>query len=60
MLVEQVVNRNVLTAHPGDDVLSAARRLLECRCGVLPVVVVIRVPKTGRDRPGMRRITVST
>ncbi len=39
MLVEQVVNRNVLTAHPGDDVLSAARRLLECRCGVLPVVV---------------------
>jgi len=39
MLVEQVVNRNVLTARPGDDVLSAARRLLECRCGVLPVVV---------------------
>jgi len=39
MLVERVVNRNVLTARPGDDVLSAARRLLGCRCGVLPVVV---------------------
>ena len=39
MLVGQVVNRNVLTARPGDDVLTAARRLLKCRCGVLPVVV---------------------
>jgi CBS domain-containing protein len=38
MLVEQVVNRSVPTVRPGDDVLMAARRLLECRCGVLPVV----------------------
>jgi CBS domain-containing protein len=38
MLVGHVVNRSVPTAHPGDDVRSAARMLLECRCGVLPVV----------------------
>jgi CBS-domain-containing membrane protein len=39
MLVEHVVSRNVPTARPEDDVISAARRLLECRCGLLPVVV---------------------
>jgi CBS domain-containing protein len=38
MLVAHVVDRNVPTVHPEDDVLSAARRLLECRSGVLPVV----------------------
>lgn len=38
MLVAHVVDRNVPTVHPEDDVLSAARRLLECRAGVLPVV----------------------
>lgn len=38
MLVEHVVDRNVLTVHPDDDMRSAARRLLECRSGVLPVV----------------------
>src|SRR2546427_12499244 len=39
MLVEHVVNRNVSTVRADDDVLTAARRLLDCRCGVLPVVV---------------------
>lgn len=38
MLVERVVNKNVPTVHPEDDVLSATRQLLKCRCGVLPVV----------------------
>jgi CBS-domain-containing membrane protein len=38
MLVEHVVNRRVPTVRPDEDVLSAARQLLECRCGVLPVV----------------------
>ena len=37
MLVAHVVDRNVPTVHPEDDILSAARRLLECRSGVLPV-----------------------
>ena len=36
----------MLTARPGDDVLSAARRLPECRCGVLPGV--------GEDERGAR------
>jgi CBS domain-containing protein len=39
MLVANVVNRNVATVRPEDDVFSAARRLLECRSSVLPVVV---------------------
>src|SRR2546430_10583543 len=39
MLVEHVVNRNVSTVRADDDVLTAARRLLDTRCGVLPVVV---------------------
>jgi len=39
MLVEHVVNRNVSTVRADDDVLTAARRLLHPRCGVLPVVV---------------------
>ena len=39
MLVAHVVDRDVPTVSPEADVLSAARRLLECRCGVLPVVV---------------------
>ena len=38
MLVAHVVDRNAPTVHPDDDMLSAARRLLECRSGVLPVV----------------------
>jgi CBS domain-containing protein len=38
MLVGTVVTRDVPTAHPELDVRSAARLLLECRCGVLPVV----------------------
>src|SRR5262249_16386914 len=38
MLVATVVNKDVITAHPGLDVRSAARLLLRCRCGVLPVV----------------------
>jgi CBS-domain-containing membrane protein len=38
MLVAHVVDRNAPTVHPEDDMLSAARRLLECRSGVLPVV----------------------
>jgi CBS domain-containing protein len=39
MVVSQVVDRNTPTVRPQDDVFSAARRLLDCRCGVLPVVV---------------------
>jgi CBS domain-containing protein len=39
MLVGNLVTRNVPTARPQDDVLSATRRLLECSSGVLPVVV---------------------
>lgn len=39
MLVASVVSTNVPTVHPDDDMRSAARRLLECTCGVLPVVV---------------------
>ncbi|HEV7731865.1 MAG TPA: CBS domain-containing protein [Candidatus Binatia bacterium] len=38
MLVAQIVDRNVPTVHPEDDVLAAARLLLDCRSGVLPVV----------------------
>jgi CBS domain-containing protein len=38
MLVAHVVDRNVPTVHPEDDILSAARRLSECRFGFLPVV----------------------
>ena len=38
MLVEAVVSRDVPMAHPDLDVRSAVRLLLECRCGVLPVV----------------------
>ena len=38
MLIRMVVNRDVPTVHPELDVRSAARVLLECRCGVLPVV----------------------
>src|SRR5262245_27662450 len=38
MLVAQVVNRNTPSVGPQDDVLEAARRLLECPGGVLPVV----------------------
>jgi CBS domain-containing protein len=38
MLVGTVVSRDVPTAHPELDVRSAARLLLRCRCGVLPVV----------------------
>jgi CBS domain-containing protein len=38
MLVGTVVERNVPTAPRDLDVRSAARLLLECRCGVLPVV----------------------
>ena len=39
MMVARVVNRDVPTAHPEDDVLAATRRLLECRGAFLPVVV---------------------
>ena len=39
MLVAHVVSRDVPTVHPEDDVLSAARRLLETSSGVVPVVV---------------------
>src|SRR5436190_13039601 len=39
MLVAHVVNRKVATVHPDDDVFSAVGRLLDCRCGVVPVVV---------------------
>jgi CBS domain-containing protein len=38
MLVETVVSRDVPTARPELDVCSAARLLLQSRCGVLPVV----------------------
>jgi CBS domain-containing protein len=38
MLVGTVATRDVPTAHPDLDIRSAARLLLECRCGVLPVV----------------------
>ena len=38
MLIAHVVSRNVPVARPELDVLSAARLLLESRCGVLPVV----------------------
>jgi len=38
MLVGTLVDRDVPTAHPELDVRSAARLLLRCRCGVLPVV----------------------
>ena len=38
MLVGSIVDRDVPTAHPEGDVRSAARLLLQCRCGVLPVV----------------------
>jgi CBS-domain-containing membrane protein len=38
MLVEHLVNKRVPRVHPDDDVLSAARQLLECRSAVLPVV----------------------
>jgi CBS domain-containing protein len=40
MLVETVVTRDIPTVHPELDVRSAARLLLQCRCGVLPVVAV--------------------
>jgi CBS domain-containing protein len=39
MLVAHVIERNTPTVGPEDDVFWAARRLLDCRCGVLPVVV---------------------
>ncbi len=39
MLVAHVVRRDVATVHPEDDVLAAARRLLESPGGVVPVVV---------------------
>lgn len=39
MLVAHVVRRNVTPVHPDDDVLSAARRLLESPSGLVPVVV---------------------
>jgi CBS-domain-containing membrane protein len=38
MLVDSVVNKNVPTVHPEDDVESAVGRLLDCRIGILPVV----------------------
>ena len=38
MLVGAVVDRDIPTAPPELDVRSAARLLLQCRCGVLPVV----------------------
>ena len=38
MLVETVVSRDVPTARPELDVRSATHLLLQCRCGVLPVV----------------------
>src|SRR5512146_1264444 len=38
MLVGTVVSRDVPTARPDLDVRSAARLLLQSRCGVLPVV----------------------
>ena len=38
MLIAHVVSRNVPVARPELDVLSAARLLLDSRCGVLPVV----------------------
>jgi CBS domain-containing protein len=38
MLVGTVVARDVPTVHPEIDVRSAARVLLQCHCGVLPVV----------------------
>jgi CBS domain-containing protein len=38
MLVETVVSKDMPTARPELDVRSAARLLLRCRCGVLPVV----------------------
>ncbi len=39
MLVAHVVSRDAVTVRPEDDVWSAARRLLESPCGVVPVVV---------------------
>ncbi len=47
MLVGTFVSRDVPTASPDLDVRSAARLLLQCRCGVLPVVA---------DDDGGRRI----
>ena len=38
MLVASVVTRNGPTAHVDDEVFAAARLLLQCRCGILPVV----------------------
>ena len=38
MLVANVVNRNVPTAHAEDEVFAAAHRLLQGGCGILPVV----------------------
>jgi CBS-domain-containing membrane protein len=38
MLVANVVDRDVPTAHADDEVFSAARRLLQGGCGILPVV----------------------
>jgi CBS domain-containing protein len=48
MLVANVVKKDVPTVGPQDDVVSAARRLLECPCGILPVVAA--------DRRGPRMI----
>ncbi len=54
MLVAHVVNRNVPTVSPQEDLLSAARRLVEARSGMLPVVTVedrgARVVGLLRDR----------
>jgi len=45
MLVEHVVDGNVPAVRPHDCVLSAARRLLACRCRALPVgVEALRAP----------------
>jgi CBS domain-containing protein len=38
MLVASIVDRNAPAVRAGDDIRSAARRLAESRCGVLPVV----------------------
>lgn len=47
MLVGSVANRTVPTVHPEDAVVLAARRLAECRCALVPVVV---------DEPGGARV----
>jgi CBS domain-containing protein len=38
MTIAHVAEMDVPTVTPQDDMLTAARRLLECRCGILPVV----------------------